>query len=111
MTFGWQPEPWIHIYDPCEYDYENGESLASHVLPTLQRRTSITQNQLDNVVKMCQSLYQSKASMKNATFYEHLLKLKPLDGLRLATAHMIIASSASNKFHLAGGKSLFQPIS
>jgi hypothetical protein len=40
--------------------------------------------------------------VKNATFYEHLLKLDHWDGLRLATAQMIISSSAAND-HLAGG--------
>ena len=51
---------------------------------------------------MCQSLYQSTASMENATFYEHLLKLNHWDGLRLATAQMIISSSFANEY-LAGG--------
>mmetsp|Transcript_8961 Transcript_8961/g.16417 ORF Transcript_8961/g.16417 Transcript_8961/m.16417 type:complete len:921 (-) Transcript_8961:271-3033(-) len=96
------PEPWVHIDDPCEFNYGNGESLASHVLPTISPRTKITHQQLDAVVAMCQSLYQSKRSMKNATFYEHLLKLDHWDGLQLATAQMIISSSFANK-HLAGG--------
>ncbi|KAL7525342.1 hypothetical protein ACHAXR_000962, partial [Thalassiosira sp. AJA248-18] len=96
------PEPWVHIDDPCEFKYENGESLAIHVLPTLKERTKITQKHFDAVVGMCKTLFQSDATMKNATFYEHLLKLNHWDGLRLATAQMVIASSSANK-HLAGG--------
>lgn len=52
---------------------------------------------------MCNSLYRSKdSSLRNATFYEHLLKLDRFDGLRLATAQMIISSSVANDY-LAGG--------
>lgn len=40
--------------------------------------------------------------MENATFYDHLMKLNRIDGLRLATAQMLISSSAANG-HLAGG--------
>jgi len=96
------PEKWVHIDDPCEYNYENGESLAFHVFPTISRKTKITQKQLEAVVTMCQSLYQSTLSMKDATFYEHLRQLNRWDGLQLATAQMIISSSVANKY-LAGG--------
>ena len=40
--------------------------------------------------------------MKNATFHEHLLEMNRIDGLRLATAQMIISSSRANGY-LAGG--------
>ena len=92
------PEKWVHEDEPCEIKYENGESLASHVLPVLGERTKITRQQLDAVAAMCQSLYNEK----NGTFYEHLSAHNHWDGLRLATAQMIISSSAANK-HKAGG--------
>merc|ERR1712194_956112 len=50
---------------------------------------------------MCQSLYRSDG-MSNATFYEHLMQLNRWDGLRLATAQMLISSSRANGY-FAGG--------
>ena len=96
-----QPEPWVHKDDPCDVNYSNRESLASHVLPTISPRTKITELQLDAVVTMCRSLYQADG-MSNATFYEHLMQLNHWDGLRLATAQMLISSSRANGY-LAGG--------
>ena len=80
------------------------------VLPTIVTRTNITRDHLDAVVAACRSLFRSKVSLKNATFHQHLLKLNRRDGLRLATAQMIISSSArackdrtDRKCYLAGG--------
>ena len=107
-----QPEPWVHIDDPCEFRYDsNGKkSLASFVLPLLSSKTKITSSQLDAIVALCHSLYQSNSTtssvsdinLENATFYEHIMNLNRLDGLRLATAQMVISSSTANN-HLAGG--------
>jgi len=107
------PEAWVHEDDPCHHLYMNGESLSSHITPTLASWThgtskapGETQEQMgdsaDQIVDMCQSLYQKKRSLRNATFYEHLLKLGKWNGLRLATAQMTIASGEANK-RLAGG--------
>ena len=46
----------------------------------------VTEKQMNDIVKMCKSIYQKKKSLKDATFYEHLMKLDQSDGLRLATA-------------------------
>jgi len=92
------PEDWVNIDKPCQFQYEDGSSLSEYVLPTLSQRTNITQSHFDNVVSLCESLY----NQPNSTFYEHLRLLSPWDGLRLATSQMIISSSASNN-HLAGG--------
>ena len=62
----------------------------------------MTEKQMNDIVKMCKSIYQKKKSLKDATFYEHLMKLDQSDGLRLATAQMTVASGEANK-HLAGG--------
>lgn len=62
----------------------------------------VTEKQMNDIVKMCKSIYQKKKSLKDATFYEHLMKLDQSDGLRLATAQMTVASGEANK-HLAGG--------
>ena len=111
-----QPERWVHIDNPCEVSYDSSgkKSLASFVLPLLSSKTKITSEQLDAIVAMCHSLYQSNSTstssstmsdevnLTSATFYEHLLKLNRFDGLRLATAQMVISSSAANG-HLAGG--------
>ncbi|KAL9179603.1 hypothetical protein ACHAXT_008893 [Thalassiosira profunda] len=103
------PEVWVHRDDPCEYQYQDGASLSSHVVPTLARwandtagATAVTQQQMDGIVSMCQSIYQSGRKLNNATFYEHLRELSKEDGLRLATAQMTVASGVANK-HLAGG--------
>ena len=72
------------------------------MLPILASRTRIQQHHFDEVVNICVGLYQTKESLRNSTFYEHLLELDHYDGLRLATAQMIISSSAANK-NMAGG--------
>ncbi len=95
------PEKWVHVDDPCNATYENGQTLASNVLPSIGT-DEINDKYFSNIVKMCRSLFQSKPSMKNSTFYEHLLELDSGDGLRLATAQMIAASGVANN-HLAGG--------
>ena len=92
------PEDWVNIDKPCQFRYEDGSSLSEYVLRTLSKRTIITQSHFDNVVSLCESLYDQH----NSTFYEHLRFLSPWDGLRLSTSQMIISSSASNN-HLAGG--------
>ena len=92
------PEDWVNIDKPCQFRYADRSSLADFVLPTLSQQTNITQTHFDNVVSLCESLY----NRQNSTFYEHLRILSPWDGLRLATSQMIISSSASNN-HLAGG--------
>ena len=108
-----QPESWVHTDNPCEISYNSSgkKSLASFVLLLLSSRTNITSDQLDAIVAMCRSLYQSNSTssssvsgsnLENATFYEHLMNLNRMDGLRLATAQMVISSSAANG-HLAGG--------
>ncbi|KAL3806242.1 hypothetical protein ACHAXA_008226 [Cyclostephanos tholiformis] len=96
------PEEWVHIDDPCETKYDDGRSLATLVLPTIKTRTNITREHLDALVVTCQSLFRSKASLKNATYYQHLTELDRKDGLRLATAQMVISSSSANNY-LAGG--------
>ncbi|KAL7541507.1 hypothetical protein ACHAWF_006952 [Thalassiosira exigua] len=103
------PEPWVHEDDPCQSLYQNGESLSSHVMPTLAswaNATSgapdVTQRQMDDIVELCRSLYRSKGPLEQATFYQHLTNLSKSDGLRLATAQMTVASGWGNG-HLAGG--------
>lgn len=95
------PEPWVHSDDPCHVRYEDGETLASYVLPSIGT-DEIDEKHFSDITKMCRSLFQSKPSMQNSTFYEHLLELDDGDGLRLATAQMVAASGDANR-HLAGG--------
>ncbi|EJK72781.1 hypothetical protein THAOC_05651, partial [Thalassiosira oceanica] len=96
------PEKWVHTDEPCEHNYKSGGSLAESVLPILASRTRIQRHHFDEVVNICVGLYQTRESLKNSTFYEHLLEMDHYDGLRLATAQMIISSSAANR-NLAGG--------
>jgi len=104
------PEKWVHTDEPCQHLYKNKESLSSHVMPTLSTWMSnrtltvpkVTQTDLHDIVDMCKSLFQTNHTLKDASFYEHLLKLDQSDALRLATAQMTIASGAANK-HSAGG--------
>ena len=103
-----QPETWVHFDDPCEANYDDGQSLAALVLPTIVTRTNITRDHLHAVVETCRSLFRSKESLKNATFHQHLMTLDRWDGLRLATAQMTISSSARacdeySRCYLAGG--------
>lgn len=79
-------------------------------MPTIVTRTNITRDHLDAVVAVCRSLIRWKESLNNATFHQHLLKLDRRDGIRLATAQMMISSSArackdrtDRKCYLAGG--------
>ena len=95
------PEPWVHTDDPCHAMYESGETMASNVLPSIGT-DEINEAYFSNIGKMCRSLFQSKSSMWNSTFYEHLREFDSWDGLRLATAQMVAASGDANK-HLAGG--------
>ena len=95
------PEKWVHEDDPCYDQYENGETLASIALPSIGT-DEINEEYFSNITKMCKSLFQTNSSLWNATFYEHLLNMNSYDGLRLASAQMIAASSIANK-HLAGG--------
>ena len=76
--------------------------MAESVLPILASRTRIQRHNFDEVVRICKSLYQTRESLENSTFYEHLLEMDHYDGLRLATAQMIISSSAANR-NMAGG--------
>ena len=99
----------MHIDDPCQNLYPNKESLSSHILPTLaswadksQVPINITEADMNSIVDMCRSLFQTRENLKDATFYEHLLGLDESDALRLATAQMTVASGQANK-HLAGG--------
>ena len=102
------PERWVYHDDPCEHRYEDGESLSAHVLPTLALSSmttttpETTQQHFDDIVKMCRSLFQSQRPMKKTSFFHHLLKLKTWDGLRLATAQMIVASGMANRFRAGG---------
>jgi len=95
------PEKWVHKDDPCHAMYDDGKTLASNVLPSIGT-DEINEEYFSNITMMCKSLFQSKPSMRNATFYEHLLELDSWDGLRLATAQMIAASGDANNY-LAGG--------
>ena len=95
------PEKWVHEDDPCMTWYESKETLASNVLPSIGTE-EVNDKYFYNIFKMCRSLFQSKSSMWNSTFYEHLLELDPGEGLRLATAQMVAASGYANR-HKAGG--------
>lgn len=57
---------------------------------------------LDALVDACKSLFRNDESTMNATFHQHLLELNRTDGLRLATAQMLISSSRANGY-FAGG--------
>ena len=102
------PEPWIHTNKPCVDTYAGNTTLSSHIVPILRSYINGTDlspsflDEIDGIATLCNSLFRSRAGMENATLYEHLLQLDSLDGLRLATAQMAVASSASVK-HLAGG--------
>lgn len=100
------PEKWVHVDDPCEQFYDDGETLTSHVVNTLalelDEEVESMQHVMDGIVAMCRELYQSKEPLKEASFYEHLRELDQYDGLRLATAQMTVSSGLANR-HLAGG--------
>ena len=104
------PEDWVHRAQPCEYHYPRGittinsnESIKSLILPTLP---SISPDQFDKACLMCWSLFQnqtdissvapkgnsSESMLHNSSFYDHLTHLNQYDGLRLATAQMILSA-------------------
>ena len=96
----------MHKDDPCERNYGDGESLSSHVVPTLSREFNVSQHRLneqfDGIRSMCHDIFRSKPKLKNATFFQHLIQLDKYDGLRLSAAQMIAASGVSNG-RMAGG--------
>mmetsp|Transcript_21144 Transcript_21144/g.43665 ORF Transcript_21144/g.43665 Transcript_21144/m.43665 type:complete len:539 (-) Transcript_21144:77-1693(-) len=113
------PEKWVHWAKPCTYKYyanssglrlhrgknisnlpDENDSVKSLILPTL---TEISSQQFDKAYMLCRSIFRNETntnffgenaiiSPNKPTFYDHLHNLDTNDGLRLATAQMIISS-------------------
>lgn len=86
------PEPWVisKQLNPCHYNPEFFKYI-------LQELSEITQEQLDQVYRMCQG-YQmvrsgDNSELKQRAFYALLRELPLLDGLKLATAQFLIADN------------------
>jgi hypothetical protein len=94
------PEEWVKKEcSPCDttyydvYGYPTNESNIDLILPAL---TKILPSQIDSIVSLCNSLFQSgqDIGLLNASFYDHLIQLDHYDGLRLSTSRQIIGSSS-----------------
>mmetsp|Transcript_19484 Transcript_19484/g.39707 ORF Transcript_19484/g.39707 Transcript_19484/m.39707 type:complete len:260 (+) Transcript_19484:68-847(+) len=93
-------EQWVKWQNPCQVRYGNdgsGAHFADYVLPALNEtdvfpivKRPVTRSDFANVANDCRSLFQAKDDLKNANFHEHLMALNPNEGLRLATAELII---------------------
>jgi len=79
---------------------DENDSVKSLILPTL---TEISSQQFDKAYMLCRSIFRNETntnffgenaiiSPNKPTFYDHLHNLDTNDGLRLATAQMIISS-------------------
>lgn len=100
------PEPWVHRQNPCQttYKYSNkrtDESYSDLVLPTLAKAgyaslnvtlggQLFTRDEFEGIAEDCLSLYRTKPELQSASFLTHLLNLDAPEGLRLATAEMMI---------------------
>jgi len=95
------PEPFVHWANPCSLTEKQIGPLADLVAPTLSRpmiripmngelfpadMPIMTRQDFDNIANDCNYLFQTKAGLVNATYYEHLRALDPTEGLRMATA-------------------------
>jgi hypothetical protein len=90
--------------DPCKIRSDESkiaETFADMVLPALSKMRYESFNlkfsgqfmsleDFDAIKKDCRSLYQTRAGLENATFLDHLMNFDPPEGLRLATAELMI---------------------
>ena len=94
------PEPFVHWKNPCSLERKYTGPVADLVTPVLSSPMMgiridgelparplpiMTHQDFDNIFNDCNSLYQTKPGLKNATYYEHLRALDPTEGLRMAT--------------------------
>ncbi len=78
-------------------NHDGSAYFADYVLPALNEtdvfpivKRPVTPSDFAKVENDCRSLFQAKDDLKNANFHEHLMSLNPNEGLRLATAELII---------------------
>ena len=91
LPFVFSPEPWVKNHNPCKLEYFNNTTTLRDVLfPTLSDHSILSKESFDDVVQLCNSLYQTKPNLENKRFERHLHQLDPIDGLKLSTAQMII---------------------
>lgn len=105
LFIAYSPEAWIRNQNPCDIQYDNRtgitESFGDMVLPTLSKMKYealdvsfgdklVTRAEFDGVYNDCLSLYQTKLGLEDANLLDHLLNYDPPEGLRLATAEMMI---------------------
>ncbi len=90
--------------DPCDTQYHEKRmtnSFADMVLPALSKTkyesmnlkaggTFMSRDDFDAIRADCLSLFQTKETLRNANFLNHLMNYDPPEGLRLATAQMMI---------------------
>ncbi len=98
------PEPWVKDQDPCKIHSDESkitDTFADMVLPALSKSKYQSLNlkfggqfmsleDFEAIRKDCRSLYQTKAGLENANFLDHLMNFDPPEGLRLATAELMI---------------------
>jgi len=102
------PEPWVRSQNPCDIQHMEkhkgeliNETFSDMVLPTLSKmkyeslgvsfgEKLVTRAEFDGVLGDCLSLYQTKPGLENANFLDHLMNYDPPEGLRLATAELMI---------------------
>ena len=96
------PEDWVEKdYNPCDTEYyhhgrHTNTTNLDLILPTL----SMSRSRIDAVDSLCHSLFQNPET-KKASFYDHLLTLEGIDGLRLSTSRQIIGGGGKTEH--AGG--------
>ena len=100
------PEPWVKRQNPCQttYKYSNrrsDESYSDLVLPALAKAgyaslnvtlggQLFTRDDFEGIKRDCLSLFRTKPKLRSANFLNHLLNLDAPEGLRLATAELMI---------------------
>jgi len=95
------PERWVKGLDVCRA-VEEPINWPELLMPTLGVNGVMRYEDFDSILALCHSLFRTRAGLEQADFYTHLMKLDPLEGLFLATTHMMrgrvgdIARMASN---------------
>jgi len=100
------PEPWVNKQNPCNIEYAEDtitDTYPEMILPTLSKmkyaslnnlefggQPLLTRDEFDMITHDCISLYQTEKELKRATLLDHLMNYDAPEGLRLATAEMMV---------------------
>lgn len=92
------PEAWVHRHDPCHLEYNDSNwTLKELLVPTLSEAGIVTEEEFDDVVETCRSIFQQKDGLEDEGFEGHLHELRPIEGLRLSTSQMMVRGGGKKR--------------